>query len=300
MSADPNASQIFRTERMGRRKLVNRLVEVAATLSALLAVAVLVIVIGSVAKRGAGALSIDFLTKTPVINTGFGEPQPSGIANAIIGTAIIVGLAVLMALPVGVLTAIYLNELAPPRVASVLTLALDVLNGIPAIVIGIFVFVFLVVGHGQSAIKAGFALAILMLPMVARATQEALALVPSSLREASLALGAAKWLTTLSVVLPQCVGGIVTGATLATARVAGETAPLLFTSSLVADDIRTNPNEALETIPMFIFKAAEQADPTLQEQAWGAALVLIAFILITSLLARAFAARSRRRLLGER
>jgi phosphate transport system permease protein len=300
MSAEPNTSQLFRTERIGRRKLVNRLVEVAATVSALLAVAVLVIVIGSVAKRGAGAISIDFLTKTPVINTGFGEPQPSGIANAIIGTAIIVGLAVLMALPVGVLTAIYLNELAPRRVANVLTLALDVLNGIPAIVIGIFVFVFLVVGHGQSALKAGFALAILMLPMVARATQEVLALVPSSLREASLALGAAKWRTTLSVVLPQCVGGIVTGATLATARVAGETAPLLFTSSLVADDIRTNPTEPLETIPMFIFKAAEQADPTLQEQAWGAALVLIAFILVTSLLARAFAARSRRRLLGER
>jgi phosphate transport system permease protein len=300
MSADPNTSHIFRTEHIGRRKLVNRLVEVLATASALLAVAVLVIVIGSVAKRGAGAISIDFLTKTPVINTGFGEPQPSGIANAIIGTAIIVGLAVLMALPVGVLTAIYLNELAPPRVSTVLTLALDVLNGIPAIVIGIFVFVFLVVGQGQTAWKGGFALAILMLPMIARATQEVLALVPSSLREASLALGAAKWRTTLSVVLPQAVGGIVTGATLATARVAGETAPLLFTSSLVADDIRTNPNEALESIPMFIFKSAEQADPALHEQAWGAALVLIAFILITSLLARAFAARSRRRLLGER
>ena len=300
MSADPNSSHLFRTERIGRRKLVNRLVEIAATVSALLAVAVLAIVIGSVAKRGAGAISIDFLTKTPVINTGFGEPQPSGIANAIVGTFIIVGIAVLMALPVGVLTAIYLNELAPRRLATVLTLALDVLNGIPAIVIGIFVFVFLVVGHGQSAYKAGFALAILMLPMVARATQEVLALVPNSLREASLALGAAKWRTTLSVVLPQTVGGIVTGATLATARVAGETAPLLFTSSLVSDDISTNPNEALESIPMFIFKSAEQADPALHEQAWGAALVLIAFILITSLLARAFAARSRRRLLGER
>ena len=300
MSPDPGASQLFRTERIGRRKLVNRLVEIAATLSALLAVAVLVIVIGSVAKRGAGAISIDFLTKTPVINTGFGEPQPSGIANAIVGTAIIVGIAVLLALPVGVLTAIYLNELAPKRVATVLTLALDVLNGIPAIVIGIFVFVFLVVGHGQSGFKAGFALSILMLPMVARSTQEVLALVPNSLREASLALGAAKWRTTLSVVLPQTVGGIVTGATLAIARVAGETAPLLFTSSLVSDDINTNPNEALETIPMFIFKSAEQADPALHEQAWGAALVLIAFILITSLLARAFAARSRRRLLGGR
>jgi phosphate transport system permease protein len=300
MSVDATRADLFKTERMRRRRITNRLVELAATISALLAVAVLVLVIASVAKRGAGALSIDFLTKTPVINTGFGEPQPSGIANAIIGTAIIVGIAVLMALPVGVLSAIYLNELAPKRVANVLATALDVLNGIPAIVIGIFVFVFLVVGHGQSALKAGFALSILMLPMVARSTQEVLALVPNSLREASLALGAAKWRTTLSVVLPQTVGGIVTGATLATARVAGETAPLLFTSSLVADDIRTNPNEALESIPMFIFKSAEQADPALHEQAWGAALVLIAFILITSLLARAFANRSRRRLLGER
>jgi phosphate transport system permease protein len=300
MSVDAGRSDLFKTERMGRRRVTNWAVEAAATISALLAVAVLALVIGSVAKRGAGAISIDFLTKSPVINTGFGEPQPSGIANALVGTMIIVGISVLMALPVGVLTAIYLNELAPKRVATVLTLALDVLNGIPAIVIGIFVFVFLVVGHGQSALKGSFALAILMLPMVARATQEVLALVPNSLREASLALGAAKWRTTLSVVLPQTVGGIVTGATLATARVAGETAPLLFTSSLVADDIRTNPNEALESIPMFIFKSAEQADPALHEQAWGAALVLIVFILVTSLLARAFAARSRRRLLGER
>ena len=300
MSVDATQPDLFKTERMRRRKITNRVVEGLATVSALLAVAVLVIVIGSVAKRGGGAISWDFLTKTPVIDTGFGEPQPSGIANAIIGTAIIVGIAVLMALPVGVLTAIYLNELAPPRVSAVLSLALDVLNGIPAIVIGIFVFVFLVAGHGQNALKAAFALSILMLPMVARATQEVLALVPNSLREASLALGAAKWRTTLSVVLPQCVGGIVTGATLATARVAGETAPLLFTSSLVSDEINTNPNEALESIPMFIFKSAEQADPALHEQAWGAALVLIAFILITSLLARAFANRSRRRLLGER
>jgi phosphate transport system permease protein len=300
MSVDAAQSDLFKTERMRRRRITNRLVEAAATISALLAVAVLVIVIGSVAKRGGGAISWDFLTKTPVIDTGFGEPQPSGIANAIIGTAIIVGIAVLMALPVGVLTAIYLNELAPKRVANVLATALDVLNGIPAIVIGIFVFVLLVVDHGQNAFKAGFALSILMLPLVARATQEVLALVPNSLREASLALGAAKWRTTLSVVLPQTVGGIVTGATLATARVAGETAPLLFTSSLVSDDINTNPNQALESIPMFIFKSAEQADPALHEQAWGAALVLIAFILITSLLARAFANRSRRRLLGER
>jgi phosphate transport system permease protein len=300
MSANPSSADLLKSEHIRRRKAVNWLAEGVATASALLAVLVLGIVVFSVAKRGAASINIDFLTKTPNPALLAGDTAESGVANAIVGTAIMLGLAIAMALPVGVLAAIYLNEFAPKRVANVLTLALDVLNGIPAIVIGIFVFVFLVVGHGQSALKAGFALSILMLPMVARSTQEVLALVPNSLREASLALGAAKWRTTLSVVLPQTVGGIVTGATLATARVAGETAPLLFTSSLVADDIRTNPNEALESIPMFIFKSAEQADPALHEQAWGAALVLIAFILITSLLARAFANRSRRRLLGER
>jgi phosphate transport system permease protein len=300
MSNGAPPADLFRTERIARRRIVNRVVEVAATAAALLAVTVLVIVVASVAKRGAGAISVDFLTKTPSANTGFGEPQPSGIANAIVGSGIIVGLAVLFALPVGVLTAIYLNEFAPKRLANVLTLALDVLNGVPAIVIGIFVFVFLVVGHGQSALKGGFALAILMLPLVARATQEVLALVPDSLREASLALGAAKWRTTLSVVLPQTLGGIVTGATLATARVAGETAPLLFTSSLVGDDLNTNPSNALASLPMFIFNSAEQADPALHEQAWGAALVLIGFVLVVSLLARTFAVRSRQRLAGER
>ena len=299
MSGGASTSDLFRSERMRRRRAVNRFVEALATGAALLAVGVLVIVIASVAKRGAGAINLDFFTKTPTLLT-FGNPPPSGIANAIVGTAIIVGIAILMALPVGVLTAIYLNEFAPKRLANVLALALDVLNGVPAIVIGIFVFVFLVVGHGQTALKGGFALAILMLPMVARATQEVLALVPNSLREASLALGAAKWRTTLSVVLPQTVGGIVTGATLATARVAGETAPLLFTTSLVGNDISTDPSKPLASIPLFIFTSAEQADPKLHEQAWGAALVLIGFVLVTSLLARAFALRTRRRLAGER
>jgi phosphate transport system permease protein len=300
MSASVPPAYLFKPERIRRRRAVNRLVEATATGAALLAVAVLVIVVGSVAKRGAGAITWDFLTKNPSPNVLIGETGSSGIANALVGTAIIVGLAVLMALPVGVLTAIYLNEFAPKRLAALLTLALDVLNGIPAIVIGIFVFVFLVVGHGQSALKGSFALSILMLPMVARACQEVLALVPDSLREASLALGAPKWRTTLSIVLPQTIGGIVTGATLATARVAGETAPLLFTTSLVGNDLQTDPTGALASMPMFIFTSAEQADPALHEQAWGAALVLITFVLVTSLLARAFALRGQRRIAGKR
>jgi phosphate transport system permease protein len=300
MSAQAPSADLFRSERMRRRRVVNAIVEGAATVSALLAVAVLVIVIGSVVKRGWGAINVDFFTKTPALYTGFGPRPESGIENAIIGTLIIIGLAILMALPVAVLTGIYLNELAPRKLANVLSLAFDVLNGVPAIVLGIFVFVFIVIGHGQAAWKASFALAILMVPIIARSTQEVLALVPASMREASLALGAAKWRTTLSVVLPQAVGGIVTGATLATARAAGETAPLLFTSALYSDAVGYDPREPLASIPMFIFTSAEQADPVLHEQAWGAAAVLIGIILVASLIARWFADKSVRRLKGER
>ncbi len=300
MSAQAPPADLFRSEHMRRRRIVNAIVEGAATLSALLAVAVLVIVVGSVVSKGWKAINVDFFTKTPALYTGFGPRPESGIENAIIGTLIIIGLAILMALPVAVLTGIYLNELAPRKLANVLSLAFDVLNGVPAIVLGIFVFIFIVVGHGQAAWKASFALAILMVPIIARSTQEVLALVPASMREASLALGAAKWRTTLSVVLPQAVGGVVTGATLATARAAGETAPLLFTSALYSDSVGFDPREPMASIPMFIFTSAEQADPVLHQQAWGAAAVLIGIILVASLIARWFADRSVRRLKGER
>jgi phosphate transport system permease protein len=201
-----------------------------------------------------------------------------------------------MALPVGILVAIYLNEFARPSVRGAVGLALDVLNGIPAIVIGIFVFGLLVAGHGQSAFAGAFALACLMLPLVARATMEILALVPASLREASLALGVPRWRTTLSIVLPQTVGGIVTGTTLAVARVAGETAPLLFTSSIVGTQVSWNPHQALQTIPVAIFELSESPDPQDHARAWAAALVLLVFILVASLTARWLATRSRRRI----
>jgi phosphate transport system permease protein len=287
------------SERLRRRKVVNLVMEILATIAALLAVAVLVIVVVSVLKKGIGAISLDFFTNTTSSSFGFG-PTNSGIANAIVGSLVIVFFAVLMALPVGILAAIYLNEFASARVRAPLQLALDVLNGVPAIVVGIFVYVLLVLGSGQSALKASFALAILMLPLVARSTQEVLALVPNSLREGSLALGAARWRTTVSIVLPQAIGGIITGATLATARIAGETAPLLFTSSLVGNDVSWNPTGPVMSMPYFIFSASEQADPTLQEQAWATALVLITFVLVASTIARYFGLRSRRRRTGKR
>jgi phosphate transport system permease protein len=280
--------------RYRRRRIVNRMMEVIATVAAFAAVAVLAIVVVSVAKRGAGAISWDFFTKPQAL---FGQPG-GGIANAIVGTVLLVLMACAMALPVGVLTAIYLTEFAPRGVAVPIQVVIDVLAGLPTIVIGIFVYALLVIGHTQSGIAGAFALAIIMLPLIARATQEVLLLVPSTLREASLALGVRRWRTVLGVILPSSVGGILTGTVLAVARAAGETAPLLFTSSIFANTVQTDITKPLPNIPVLIFTYSEQPDPALHEQAWAAALVLMAFVLVASLSAKALLARSRRKLVG--
>ena len=294
MNAHGLTKASLRAEGLPRRRAVNRVMELLAWLAAGLGVAVLGIVVWSVARRGAGALNLDLLTRSPVPFSL--TPVRQGLANAFAGSLVIVGIATLMAFPVGILVAIYLNEFARPSVRTAVGLALDILNGVPAIVIGIFVFGLLVVAHGQSAYAGAFALACLMLPLVARSTMEVLALVPMSLREASLALGVTRWRTTLSIVLPQTVGGIVTGTVLAVARVAGETAPLLFTSSIVGTQVSWSPNHALQTVPVAIFELAESPDPADHTRAWAAALVLLLFILLASLGARWLATRSRRRL----
>jgi phosphate transport system permease protein len=277
-----------------RRRATNRLMEGLAWLAAAIAVGFLVLIVWSVARRGAGQFNLDLITKTPA--TGFLTTGAGGLANAFAGTLVIVAIATLMALPTGILVALYLIEFASPTVRSAVSIALDVLNGVPAIVIGIFVYGLFVLGHGQSGYAASFALACLMLPLVARSTMEVLLLVPNSLREASLALGVARWRTTLSIVLPQTVGGIVTGTVLAVARVAGETAPILFTSSLVGPALHWDPHHALQTVPVVIFELSESADPQDHARAWAAALVLLIFILLTSLIARWLATRSRRKL----
>jgi phosphate transport system permease protein len=283
-----------RSAGLRRRRATNHVMEGVAWLAAATAVAILGVVVFSVARRGAGALNLDLLTKTPV-PFAIG-PVKQGLANAFVGSLVVVGLAAAMALPIGILVALYLNEFAPLSIKSGVTLTLDVLNGIPAIVIGIFVFGLFVVGRGQSGYAGGFALACLMLPLVARATMEVLALVPDSLREASLGLGVPRWRTTLSIVLPQTIGGIVTGTVLAVARVAGETAPLLFTSSIVGTQVSWNPHLALQTVPVAIFELSESPDPADHTRAWAAAFVLLVFILVTSLVARWLATRSRRKL----
>jgi phosphate transport system permease protein len=277
--------------------LVNRGMELLAWLAAGIGVAILVVVVWSVAKRGASELNLDLLTKPQNAAAEFLPNIHQGLANAFAGSLIIVGLATLMALPFGILVAIYVNEFAPRAVRNGVGLALDVLNGVPAIVIAIFVYGLLVVGHGQSGFAGSFALAVLMLPLVSRATIEVLALVPDSLREASLGLGVARWRTTLGIVLPQTIGGILTGAVLAVARVAGETAPLLFTTSIVGTQIGWNPSHALQSVPVAIFELSESPDPADHARAWAAALVLLLFILCASLSARWLATRSRRKIM---
>jgi len=276
-----------------RRRIVEKVFGVLAIASAVLACAILLLVLGTLVYKGFSSLSLDFFTKPRPL---FGEK--GGIADALIGSALIVGMAMLMAIPVAVLVAIYMSEYAGPRVSRALKIVLDVLNGVPAIVVGIFVFGILVVGHGQSAIYGAFALAILMLPMVARATQEILEVVPRSLRDASFALGVTKWRTTWSIVLPAAIGGILTGVVIAVARVAGETAPLLFTTSIAANQISFDVHGALPTLPVLIFVNSESPDPGEQAAAWAAALVLIGFVLVMNILAKVFAGRKRRQLEG--
>jgi phosphate transport system permease protein len=285
-------SRLAASGRVRRRKRVNKLVQASWLLASGLAVAVLGIVTASVFLRGIKALNLDLFTKTQVT---FGETG-GGIANAFVGSIVLVGLAAAFALPFGVLTAIYVSEFADHRLARLIKLALDVLNGIPSIVIGIFLFALLVVGRGQNAFIGALALAIIMLPLISRSTQEILALVPNHLREGSLALGVSKWRMIVGVILPTTLSGILTGTTLAIARAAGETAPLLFTSSLYGNTVSVNPDVPLASIPVTIFVYSEAPDQQLNDQAWAAAFVLISFVLILSLLSRALLARSRRKL----
>jgi phosphate transport system permease protein len=282
-------------DRLGRRRVVNRGMELLCWLAAAIAVFFLGVVVWSIAKQGASALNLDLFTKTQGVSA-FGGPIKQGLANAFIGSLIVVGLATAMALPFGILIAIYVNEFAPRAIKRAVGLTLDVLAGVPAVVIGIFVFELIVVAHGQSAYAGAFALAVIMLPLVSRTTIEVLALVPNSLREAALGVGAPRWRATLGIVLPQTIGGVLTGATLAVARVAGETAPLLYTCSLVAQGTHFNPGQPLQTIPVAIFELSESAEPADHALAWAGALVLIIFILLASLGARWLATRSRRKL----
>jgi len=263
-----------------------RTVAAIATISCVIPLAAVLIY---VTLNGLAALNLDLLTKPPKAQ-GIG----GGAVTAILGSIQMVGLATIMAIPFGVLAGVYVSEFSSTRAARGIRFSADVLVGVPSILIGIFVFTFLVLPFKQyNAFAGSVALAVIMVPVIMRTTEEILKLVPAALREASLSLGIPTWRTVLSVVLRTGLPGILTGIMLAVARAAGETAPLLFTalgSRLVNVGDFSKPMDAL---PLFIYTNARQPYELQNQQAWGAAFLLLLFVLTVNILVRARTAGKR-------
>ncbi len=291
MAATTDPQTVDLREPSGWRRTKNQI----ATGGMWVAFAVMLVPLGfvlfTVIAKGASAITWQFLTNgtipVNVLPVTFG-----GVGPAVVGTLIITGFAALMAIPLGVLGGVYINEYGGNHLlARVINFFADVMTGVPSIVMGLFIFTIWVLHFGYSGLAGSFALACLMLPIVIRSTYEMLRLVPDSLREASYALGATKARVTLTVVLPAALGGIVSGALLAIARAAGETAPLVFTI-LVTQTTNTNlfsgANTALSTL---IFQNATQPYIGAQDRAWGSALTLIAIAFILMIVARLVTAR---------
>jgi phosphate transport system permease protein len=270
------------------RILVDRVVGALVVLCVMVAaIPVLVLFLFVVIKGFPGLLTPGFFTDPP-------HPQGvpgGGVLNAIIGTLEIVGIGSLMAVPVGALIGIFLSEYGRNQVGDAVRFISDVLTGLPSIAFGIFGYTVVVLTtHHFSALSASIALAVLMLPVILRATETALLLIPNSLREAGLALGAPRWRVTLEIVVPAALGGIVTGALLAMARAAGETAPLLFTA-FGNDIVQTNPLQPIGALALTVFRNALLPYPNLQDQAWAAALLLVILVATTNILARVYVRR---------
>lgn len=283
---DPTAP-LTSSGNLRRRQIFSKATEYGATTAAAFAVAVLGVVIYTVVARGASALSFDFIFSA----------APTGVGPELLGTGLIVLIATAIAMPLGVLIAVFLTEYAGNRAAGPIRLTLDLMNGLPSIIIGLFIFGLLVNHKQQSGLAASVALAIIELPLIARGSQEVLLLVPSSMREASDALGVARWRSVLGIILPSALGGIVTSTVLAVARAAGETAPLIFATSVFDPaHFSLNPFEALPNVPVRIYELSEEANPEGFTEAWGLSLVLVSFILFASLGARALLARSKRKM----
>ena len=256
--------------------------------AAVIATIPLILVFGYMLVRGASSLSLDFFTQMPV---PAGE-EGGGMANAIVGTLILIGIASAFGLPIGIGAGLYLAEKRSTKLANLVRFLSDVLNGLPAIVMGIFAWQFLVrpIGH-FSALAGGIALGVMMIPLVTRTTEEMVRVVPVSLREAALALGYPRWRTSLTIVLRTALAGIVTGVLVAIARIAGETAPLLFTS-FGNNFWSTALDEPIAALPHQIYKYAGSPYEQWESHAWAGSLVLIGLILVISLIAR-FATRGR-------
>jgi len=266
----------------GRRKLLSSIVVGFCAGAVVLALVPLAFVLFFVVSQGIRSVNVSFFTHmpTPVGETG------GGMANSIAGTLMLSGLAALMAVPVGVISGVYMSEYAGTRFAALVRFAADTLNGVPSIVIGLFAYVVAVLPFRQfSALAGGFALGLMMIPIIARTTEELLLLVPGTMREGALALGATRARAVFSVLLPAALPGIVTGVVLALARIAGETAPLLFTA-FNNRFFSTRLNQPISSLTVQVYTYATGPYEDWHRQAWAGALVLVLIVLVCSLLAR--------------
>ena len=271
-----------------RRRLVSRVMIGLTCVAALVATLPLILIVWHLLERGASSLNWNFFTKMPAPSGETG----GGMANAIVGTGIIILVASAIGLPIGIGSGLYLAEQRGAKLATAVRFLSDVLNGLPSIVLGIFAWQLLVRPFKHfSALAGGIALAAMMIPLVTRATEEMIRLVPISMHEAALALGYSKWRTSLAVVLRTALPGIVTGALVAVARIAGETAPLLFTA-FGNQFWSVSPFQPIAALPLQIYNYAISPFDDWHAQAWAGSLVLIALVLVISLAAR-LATRSR-------
>jgi len=268
------------------RKFKNKFFFILCVFCVVIAVIPLLSILFEVISRGAPHLSFQFLTN---------DALHGGIGPAIQGTLILIGLTSLIGVPVGVLSGVYLSEFGDNRYASFLRTVNDVLTEFPSIVVGITAYSVIVIGiiGSYSPIAGAIALSIMLIPIVARTTEESLKLVPNSVREASLALGIHKWKTTLRIVIPAAKSGVITGILLSIARIAGETAPILLTI-LGSNYFFRGFNSSMDALPLRIFRDARWDDPRVQAEAWGVALILILIVLSLNIVVR-LAARGRLR-----
>jgi len=269
-----------------RRRVTSHIMGALCVTAVLVALVPLAFILFFVVSKGIGAINVDFFTQMPKPVGEIG----GGMSNSIVGTLMVCGLGGLFAIPIGIMSGIYVAQSAGSQRANVVRFAADILNGIPSIVIGVFVYAIAVSPFRQfTALAGGIALGIMMIPLITRTTEEMVRMVPTSMMEGALALGATRSRATVSVVLPSAAPGIVTGVVLALARIAGETAPLLFT----AFNNRfwsTNLLQPISTLPVQVFTYAIGPYDDWHRQAWAGALVLITMVLVCSLLAR-FATR---------
>ncbi|HEV7752887.1 MAG TPA: phosphate ABC transporter permease PstA [Baekduia sp.] len=277
-----------------RRHATDRIMRGVLLLGTLIALVPLVAVVYYLVSKGIGAWSVEFFTKDP---TGNFLGDQGGVKSALLGTIEMVALASLLAIPLGWGVALYLVEYGRTgRFAATVRYFVDVMTGVPSIVFGLFIYVTLVLGGWGGSSFAGWkgsvALALLMLPVVTRSAEVVLLLVPDGLREAALALGTPRWRVTMRVVLPTALPGLVTGSLLAVARAAGETAPLLFTATIVAGTT-FNLGERMNSLPVQIYTDVGSPSDALVQRAWGSALALVTLILLTTLIARLASRRSR-------